>query len=135
MNFADYHACRTELLKDEFLSVPVRHITTVLREQKTLFKSYGVLEEQTARHQQISTPFSKIGRSRNKRGTELILIEQGSQLPKELRAAKRKQEVEASRLKSPNPQAYLYHFGLRMAWCHVIGTFVDANADSKTPQS
>lgn len=87
---------RLELLKDEFLSVPVRHITNVLKQQKTLFKTHGVLEEQLRRNRLVATPFSKI-RSRPKRGIELILIERGSQLPKELHAAKKKKTIEASK--------------------------------------
>ena len=74
--------------------MPVRHIKNLLQERKTLFKTYGVLEEQLRNYQLVSTPFSKIGRFRPKRGIELILIESGSQLPKELHAAKKKTEME-----------------------------------------
>ncbi|KAH4039632.1 hypothetical protein HBI56_133970 [Parastagonospora nodorum] len=90
-----YELNATELLKDEFLSVPVRHVVNVVKEHKTLFKSYIVLEEQTRNYETISrNRFSRIGKARNKRGTENLLIEQGSQLPKELHAVKKKIEVE-----------------------------------------
>lgn len=88
---------RTELLKDEFLTVPVRHITTVLKQQKTLYKAYGVIEQQVRNYGQIARTYSKINKSRIKRGIELQLIERGSQIPKELHAAKKKSEVEAGK--------------------------------------
>lgn len=81
-----------DLLKDEFLNVPARHITNVLKQHKTLFKAYLVLEGQVRNYQRITAAFARPPRPRNKRGTELILIERGSQLPKELRAAKKKLE-------------------------------------------
>ncbi|KAH7385628.1 hypothetical protein BKA66DRAFT_416205 [Pyrenochaeta sp. MPI-SDFR-AT-0127] len=90
-----YQQDALELLKDEFLSVPVRHITNTLKEQKTLYKAYGKLEEQVRNYQRVATTFSKIGKSRPKRGIELILIERGSQLPKEMHAAKKRKEIEA----------------------------------------
>jgi hypothetical protein len=88
---------RTELLKDEFLTVPVRHITRVLKEQKTLYKAYGVIERQVRDYAHVAKTFSLINKSRNKRGIQLQLIEQGSQIPKELHAAKKKSEVEAGK--------------------------------------
>ncbi len=69
----------------------------MLHEHKTLFKAYGILEEQVRNYRKITRPFSKIGKSRPKRGIELIMIERGSQLPKELHAAKRKQETDTGR--------------------------------------
>ena len=88
---------RTELLKDEFLTVPVRHITNVLKIQKTLYKAYGVIEQQVRNYGQIARTYSKINKSRIKRGIEVQLIEQGSQIPKELHAARKKSEAEASK--------------------------------------
>jgi len=89
--------CRLDLLKDEFPTVPVRHLTNTLRKEKTLFKSFGALEEQLRTYRQVATPFSKIGKARIKRGTELTLIERGSQVPKELHAAKRRKEIVTSK--------------------------------------
>jgi TRIAD3 protein (E3 ubiquitin-protein ligase RNF216) len=45
----------------------------------------------------VAKTFSLINKSRNKRGIQLQLIEQGSQIPKELHAAKKKSEVEAGK--------------------------------------
>lgn len=88
----------TDLLKDEFLDVPVRHITDVLKQHITLYKTYIVLEEQVRNYKRIANNrFSKIGKARIKRGTELILIERGSQIPKELHAAKKKMEGEMAK--------------------------------------
>ncbi|XPS75155.1 RBR-type E3 ubiquitin transferase [Ascochyta lentis] len=89
-----YDADAVELLKDEFLSVPVRHITNTFKQSKTLFKAYTILEGQVRNYQQVARAFVKPPRPRNKRGTELVLIERGNRLPKELRAAKRKIEKE-----------------------------------------
>ena len=88
---------RLDILRDEFLTIPVRHITNLLQEHKTLFKTYGILEGQIRNYQRVATPFSKISKSRPKRGIELILIERGSQLPKELHAAKRKIELDTGK--------------------------------------
>ncbi|KAH7095873.1 hypothetical protein FB567DRAFT_431044 [Paraphoma chrysanthemicola] len=87
-----YESDAADLLKDEFLFVPVRHITNILKEHKTLFKSYLVLEEQVRNYGRIANTnlFSRIGKARIKRGIEFILIERGSQIPKELHAAKSK---------------------------------------------
>ena len=73
-----------------------------MKDQKTLFKAYVVLEEQVRTHGRIATTlFSRIGKSRIKRGAELILIERGSQVPKELHAAKKKVQREmGKRLKA-----------------------------------
>ncbi|CAN9222394.1 unnamed protein product [Alternaria alternata] len=92
-----YEHDATELLKDEFLTVPVRHITRVLKEEKTLYKAYCVLEQQVRDYAHVAKTFSLINKSRNKRGVQLQLIEQGSQIPKELHAAKKKREVEAGK--------------------------------------
>lgn len=75
----------------------MRHITTVLKQQKTLYKAYGVIEQQVRNYGQIARTYSKINKSRIKRGIELQLIEQGSQIPKELHAAKKKSEAEAGK--------------------------------------
>ncbi|CAN9157721.1 unnamed protein product [Alternaria sp. RS040] len=92
-----YEHDATELLKDEFLTVPVRHITRVLKEEKTLYKAYGVLEQQVRDYAHVAKTFSLINKPRNKRGVQLQLIEQGSQIPKELHAAIKKREVEATK--------------------------------------
>ncbi|EMD61715.1 hypothetical protein COCSADRAFT_39416 [Bipolaris sorokiniana ND90Pr] len=92
-----YEHDAVELLKDEFPNVPVRHITIVLQEKKTLYKAYGVIEKQVRDYGLIAGPFSKTTKTRNKRGTEFMLIEKGSQLPKELHAAKKKIEFEAAK--------------------------------------
>ncbi|KAL5120240.1 hypothetical protein ACEQ8H_001798 [Pleosporales sp. CAS-2024a] len=92
-NLTTYESDATELLKDEFLSVPVRHINSVIKEQKTLFKSYIVLEEQVRDYEHLGKRhFTKIGKARIARGAGNILIERGSQVPKELHFAKRKAE-------------------------------------------
>ncbi|KAL6155735.1 hypothetical protein ACJQWK_05555 [Exserohilum turcicum] len=90
-----YESDATELLKDEFPSVPVRHISNVLQEQKTLYKAYGVIEKQVRDYGRVARSYTKISKSRNKRGVEAQLIARGSQLPKELDAAKKKVESEA----------------------------------------
>ena len=95
LRHTDNTLCSVELLKDEFPNVPVRHITIVLQEKKTLYKAYGVIEKQVRDYGLIAGPFSKTTKTRNKRGTEFMLIEKGSQLPKELHAAKKKIEFEA----------------------------------------
>lgn len=65
-----------------------------MKAQKTLFKAYILLEEQVRNHGRIARHFKNLGKSRTKRGSETILIERGSQLPKELQAAKKKVEGE-----------------------------------------
>ncbi|KAL6706833.1 hypothetical protein ACN47E_005169 [Coniothyrium glycines] len=77
-----------DILKDEFLTVPVRHLKNVLKEEKTLYKAFRILEAQLYNYRKVATPFAKIAKARNTCGTELQLIGQGSQLPKELHAAK-----------------------------------------------
>lgn len=83
---------RLELLKDEFLDVPVRHLENVLREHKTLFKAYGIVEEQLRDYRNVANSFTKIRKARPKRGTLFVMVERGSSLVKELRAAKKKSE-------------------------------------------
>ncbi|KAJ4380569.1 hypothetical protein N0V86_003928 [Didymella sp. IMI 355093] len=90
-----YNTDAVALLKDEFLNIPARHIDNTFRQHKTLFKSYIILEGQLRTYQRTAHTFTKPPRPRNKRGIELVLIKQGSRLPKELRAAKRKIENEA----------------------------------------
>lgn len=97
MNTLLTYAFSLWLLKDEFLFVPVRHITNVIKDHRTLFKSYVVLENQVRNYGRIANKFSNIGKARNKQGAELMLIERGSQLPKELQMAKRKVESEMSK--------------------------------------
>ena len=75
----------------------MRHLTNVLEQQKTLFKAYGVLEKQVRDYGRVANSFQRNCKTRVKRGVELQLIEQGSQLPKELHAAKKKSELETSR--------------------------------------
>ncbi|KAJ4986687.1 ring finger domain-containing protein [Stagonosporopsis vannaccii] len=94
-----------ELLKDEFLHIPVRHITHTFKTHKTLFRTYIVLEEQLRNYRQVSRTFNKTPRPRTKRGVELLLIEVGNRLPKELRAAKKKVESEAG--KYPDPGTFV----------------------------
>jgi TRIAD3 protein (E3 ubiquitin-protein ligase RNF216) len=70
----------------------------VLKDQKTLFKSYIVLEEQVRNYNRLtSNRIAKIGKARIQKGTENRLIEGGSQIPKELNAAKRKIESEMAK--------------------------------------
>ncbi|KAF2856359.1 hypothetical protein T440DRAFT_384760 [Plenodomus tracheiphilus IPT5] len=92
-----YEQDALELLKDEFLSVPKRHLIRTLKKERTLFKAFGVLDEQWRTRKQIATPFSRISKARAKHGAELILIERGSQVPKELHAAKKRKEVTAAK--------------------------------------
>jgi TRIAD3 protein (E3 ubiquitin-protein ligase RNF216) len=69
-----------------------------LKQHTTLYKSYLVLEEQVRNYGRIANNrFSKIGKARITRGAELILIERGSQVPKELHAAKKKVESEMAK--------------------------------------
>jgi TRIAD3 protein (E3 ubiquitin-protein ligase RNF216) len=72
----------------------VRHIERVIKEQKTFYKAYGIIEEEL-RHYSRNTPFTKVVKARPKRGAEDILIGRGSQIPKELQAAKKKCEQAA----------------------------------------
>jgi TRIAD3 protein (E3 ubiquitin-protein ligase RNF216) len=77
----------------------------VVREHNTLFRSYLILEEQTRNYQTITKKgFSKIGRARNLRGVENILIERGSQVPKELHAVKKKIESEMAKRRKAEQQ-------------------------------
>jgi TRIAD3 protein (E3 ubiquitin-protein ligase RNF216) len=86
------------LLKDEFPRVPVRHITNTLEQHRTLFKAYIVLEEQVRNYNLVANRgFSTNAKARIHRGIELILIERGSQLPKELEAAKKKIESDTAK--------------------------------------
>lgn len=102
----DDYIPRLDLLKDEFLEVPVRHLENVMGEHKTLGKAYSVIEEQLRNYQTTARhTFRKISKGRNKRGAEPILVERGSSLPKELRAAKQKSERDAGKyLKSADCQ-------------------------------
>ncbi|KAF1943204.1 hypothetical protein EJ02DRAFT_443455 [Clathrospora elynae] len=91
-----YEYDASELLKEEFLNVPSRHITNLLKQQNTLYKAFGVLEHQV-RNYRNARVYTRLGRPRNKRGIEFQLIEEGSQLPKELHAARKKSEAEAAK--------------------------------------
>ncbi|KAF1951495.1 hypothetical protein CC80DRAFT_424773 [Byssothecium circinans] len=89
-----------ELLKDEFLSVPVRHLENVLEDNKTFFKSYGVLSKQLRTYQNIAPNpqgFTKIRTPRQKRYMINTLIDRGSQIPKELEAARKRDDMETSK--------------------------------------
>lgn len=85
------------MLKDEFLSIPARHISYTLKQSKTLFKAYIELEQQLRDYHPSTRKFVKSPRSRNKRGVELALMRAESKLPKELRAAKKKVEKDAGK--------------------------------------
>jgi TRIAD3 protein (E3 ubiquitin-protein ligase RNF216) len=85
------------LLQNEFLEIPVKHITKVLKQQTTLFKAYRVLEVQARSYQQGVSPFVNIKKPRSKRDIKLILPELRSNMVKELHAAKNKSEIEASK--------------------------------------
>lgn len=82
------------LLKDEFVQVPARHIERVLKEQKTFYKAYCDIWE-ALNNKSGPRGFTKINRPRLRRDVEPVLAEQGSQVPKELQAAKRKCEAVA----------------------------------------
>ena len=84
------------LLKDEFLDVPVRHIENVLNEKRTLFESYQTIDTQLRNYSRMSSPFSKVSRPRHRRGHEDTLASAGNDIPKELHAAKQKTEREAT---------------------------------------
>jgi TRIAD3 protein (E3 ubiquitin-protein ligase RNF216) len=85
-------------LKDVFLDVPVKHLAKVLLEYQTLFKAYGIIDKQLRDYRTIrGATFSKIGKARTSRGTEVALIGRGSALPKELHAAKKKSERESGK--------------------------------------
>jgi len=77
--------------------MPVRHIENTFDEHKTLFKTYGILENQLREYNKISSPFSRLNRTRNKRGIEWTLIAAGNPLPKELKAAKKRSDMEAGK--------------------------------------
>lgn len=83
------------LLKDELINIPARHIDNTFKQHKSLFESYVILEEQLRTYNHTARSFAKPPRPRKRRGIELVLIERGSRLPKELRAAKKKVENEA----------------------------------------
>ena len=72
--------------------MPVRHLENVLREHKTLFKAYGIVEEQLRNYRSVANTFTKIRKARPKRGTLFVMVERGGSLAKELRAAKKKSE-------------------------------------------
>lgn len=78
------------------MNVPVRHLEAVLGQHKTIFKSYLIIENQLRSYPSLA-PFTKINRPRVRRGTESLLIERGSRIPKELHAAKAKCEKEAAK--------------------------------------
>ncbi|KAJ4354493.1 uncharacterized protein N0V89_006230 [Didymosphaeria variabile] len=92
----EYKDDAVDLLKDEFVHVPVRHIQHVIKEHKTFYRAYGVIEEQL-RDYSRNTPFTKVIKARVRRGTEVKLIGRGSQMPKELQAAKKKCEEAATK--------------------------------------
>jgi hypothetical protein len=75
------------------------------------------LEDQQKNYNRISSPFSKLRRSRNKRGIEWTLIESANPLPKELKAAKKKSEMVAgtysSSMHSPSWIAGIFHQSYR----------------------
>ncbi|KAF1964895.1 hypothetical protein BU23DRAFT_491236 [Bimuria novae-zelandiae CBS 107.79] len=91
---SEYRNDAIDLLKDEFLYVPVRHIERVIREQKTFFKTYCAIEEQLQNYSRHRS-FAQITKARAKRGIELKLVRRGSQIPKELDTAKKKCETVA----------------------------------------
>jgi TRIAD3 protein (E3 ubiquitin-protein ligase RNF216) len=84
-------------LKDNFLDVKVRYIEDILHEQKTLFKAYGIIDQQLYDHHRAGndTPFFKIRTARLERNVEASLIARGSTTPKELHAAKKKRKKES----------------------------------------
>lgn len=88
---------RIELLKDEFVCVPVRHIHVVVKQQRTFFKAYGILEQQLREYHPKQGPFKKVHNARANRNIEASLIQRGSQVPKELQAAKKKSEEAATK--------------------------------------
>jgi TRIAD3 protein (E3 ubiquitin-protein ligase RNF216) len=87
----------TDFLKDEFLSIPAKHISDTLKRSKTLFKAYIELEQQLRNYHPSTRIFFKTPRPRNKRGVELALMKRESKLPKELCAAKKKVEKDAGK--------------------------------------
>ncbi|KAF2869837.1 hypothetical protein BDV95DRAFT_88909 [Massariosphaeria phaeospora] len=91
----EYHHASLNLLKDQFQDLPMRHFQATLEKEKTLYKAYLVIEEQHRNYNRIAAPFSKLQKRRNATRYEDILIQAGSKLPKELRAAKQKIEKEA----------------------------------------
>jgi TRIAD3 protein (E3 ubiquitin-protein ligase RNF216) len=81
---------RLGILKDEYLQIPQRHIEKAFYEQKTLFDAHATLRDQFDNFM-----FSKVRRPREKRGCEEQWANDGTQLHKELRAARQNTEHEA----------------------------------------
>ncbi|OAG12700.1 uncharacterized protein CC84DRAFT_1171377 [Paraphaeosphaeria sporulosa] len=92
------HLLRNKYSYNEFVYVPVRHINLVIKQQKTLYKAYGVIDQQLREYDQYDRnkePFRKVHSARTKRNIEASLIQRGSQVPKELQAAKKKSDEAA----------------------------------------
>ena len=83
------------LLKDEFLDIPARHIENTLRDKNSLFDTFIALENQLRSYSRTSSPFTKITKPRLKRGFEDILAD--NMTCAELQAAKRKSQHEAGK--------------------------------------
>ncbi|KAF2120898.1 hypothetical protein BDV96DRAFT_484706 [Lophiotrema nucula] len=110
-NVPGYRHHALELLKDEFLQVPVRHIENTLNDEKSLFKSFVKIESQLQLYNNISMTFSRIANPRKRRHHERTLTPATHLMLRELAAArnwgdhelaKRLAEVEASRIEEEN---------------------------------
>jgi TRIAD3 protein (E3 ubiquitin-protein ligase RNF216) len=103
------------LLKDEFLSISVRHIESVFGEQKSLFKAYGILKEQFREAHSIHHKDAKLKAPRAKRDVGLSMSHRGRPILKELRKAQRKEEGEASKYQKVQDSELLEQENLRQA--------------------
>jgi TRIAD3 protein (E3 ubiquitin-protein ligase RNF216) len=79
------------ILKDEFLNVPVRHITNVFEKHKTLLKAYEALEDQNINYQPGISPFVRLKKARGERNSRPTTTT-------ELQAARRNSNIKAGKL-------------------------------------
>lgn len=83
---------------DEFREMPNKHIENTYRQHKNLMDTYLTLDTQLRNYNRIAPSFSKIKKKRVKFGNvEDDLVASGSDIPKELQAAKKKAQEEAEK--------------------------------------
>ncbi|KAF2266790.1 hypothetical protein CC78DRAFT_107591 [Lojkania enalia] len=91
---SDYYNHALDLLKDEFLSIPVRHLEVTLKKEKSIFKAVPMLHDQLRNYSRASSSFTKINKPRQNRFTESRLALSGHATIKELHTARNKVETE-----------------------------------------
>ncbi|KAH7114341.1 hypothetical protein B0J11DRAFT_511076 [Dendryphion nanum] len=96
-----YQQNALNLLKDEFLDLPVRHIENTLNQKGSLYDTHVMLKTQIQDYDRISSSFRKIARARNTRGTERLLTTVRHPIISELKAARKiaERDVEKRRQK------------------------------------